>query len=749
MSHIAKFSFGFLLLSIVLPVAAQGGSSGSAPILEEVFVTAQKRAESIQDVPISVQAFDADTLKDAVVHQPIQLGEIVPGLQYSKQTGQANPYIRGIGTQNTAVGDESTVATYVDGVYIMGMQAAATSFNNIDHIEVLKGPQGTLFGRNTTGGLIHIITKDPVHEPVAKLSLDYASYDTVIASVYGSTGVSETVAADLSLYYLDQGEGFGENLVTGEDVSYTEDFVARSKWLIEPSDNARLVLSFDYANTETDVASSRGPIPGSIGIDGILVFQGCLPTGVGPAFCSGAAQALGTGFSGDIQDIQATDRSASKAEQTGASANFRYAFNGFDFVSITAYRDTTVTAYLDQDAVPLPVIDATLDREEEQFSQEIQLVSNGDGVFSWIVGGFYMDAEASYTPFKLRGLGLQLLAPGTTAVDLDVTQELLSYSVFGQGTVQFNEQWSLTGGARWTKDERDISGLTTIVNSGRTIPVPFQGEKDFSKATWRLSLQYELNNAMLYGSYSRGFKSGVYNSVVSSGRLAPAVQPEVVDAYEFGIKSDWFDNRLRANLAAFFYEYEDLQLQFVNAGITILGNATNAEITGAELELQGSVTENLDFRFGLAWLNAEYKDFPGGIISVPIAAGFGPVGGNDTSTTADVSGNKMARAPETTMSVGANYSRPVGDQYVFGANLNWYYNDGFYWFEDNRIKEGSYDILNLQVSFGSADESWRVRLWAKNLTDTEYSIFTNTGQFGDLQAAAPPMVAGVGVDFNF
>jgi iron complex outermembrane recepter protein len=302
---------------------------------------------------------------------------------------------------------------------------------------------------------------------------------------------------------------------------------------------------------------------------------------------------------------------------------------------------------------------------------------------------------------------------------------------------------------RWTSDSRDLDGKTTLSFGPDDVPIPFKEDEDFSEPTWRVALDYNVSDdMMIYASYNRGFKSGVYNTIVSSGVPTPPVDPEIVDAYEVGMKSEWFNSRMRANLAVFYYDYQDIQLQFVNAGATILGNASDAEIYGSELELFGNVTENLSLRFGAAYLDTEYKQYANAPISTPSDAGFGPIGGNVVSF-GDVSGNEMARAPKYTTSFGANYSLAVGDNMMFGASLNWYYNDGFYWFEDNRVKEDAYDVVNAELSLASADERWKVRVWAKNLTDEEYSIFTNTGQFGDLAAFAPPRVVGAGVEYRF
>lgn len=755
--------FNRLLLTTSLAGLGALTSEVALAQVDTITVTAERRDESAQDVPVTLQAFSEETLDKAVITKPIQLEQVTPGLQYSRQTGQVNPYIRGIGTQNTALGDESTVATYVDGVYIANMQAGEASFNNIQRVEVLKGPQGTLFGRNTTGGLIHVITKDPSQEPEFRLSADYGMYENYSVSAYLGGGISENVAADLSVYFHDQQEGFGQNLTTGNDVNFSEELIIRSKWVVDFSERAKLTLTGDYADIRTDLGSSRRPAPGAFGIDGALAFLGCagiasfadIPT-LAPATiqtCTPVAQSFATVAPTDFQDVFTnTPDNTSTAEQWGVSGKLEFDLGPVKVVSITAYRDTEITAGFSQDATQVQLIDAILPREETQFSQELQLFSQTDGPFSWIIGGFFMDMDPTYSPFELAGPGLALLAPGTTSLQLPVSQPLTSYSVFGHGSYDLTDALTFTGGLRWTKDERDLEGQLNLGFAGPpgSLSIPFMDSAEFSKLTWRFSLDYNVtDDALIYAAYSRGFKSGLFNSVVTTGVVAPPVEPEVVDSYEIGIKSNLFDNRVQFNAAGFYYDYQNIQLQQVDAGVTTLRNAATAEVFGVETEILASPTDGLDFRFGFAWLDAEYTSFPGAPLTGPLDLGFGPIGGGISGGTVDASGNRMIRAPEVTLNFGMAYERPVSTKLKIGGSFNWYYNDGFFWEPDNRLEQPSYDILNAEIFIGEADDRWRVRVYGTNLTDSEYFLYANSGQFGDNVAAAPPLVIGGGFDFRF
>ena len=695
----------------------------------------------MQDVPITMQAFGSETLEATGINSTDFLSEIVPNLQATRQLAASTPYLRGVGTQNGATGDESSISLFVDGVYSASALGNDQAFANVERVEVLKGPQGTLFGRNATGGVIHIVTKDPSQEATGEFGLSYGDYDTVKTNLYATGGLSDTVAADISVHYEDQGEGYGRNITTGNEIGVTERTSIRTKWLFTPNDETRITLIGGYNSREGSLGGARAPIPGALGADGGLIFQGCLLGGGDQATCTAAAQTGATMAQSNTQSVAADGDTFIDTEQLYLSAKVEYSLDSFDLVSITGYQDTKVNDFLDQDATPFPVVNATLPRQEDMFSQEFQLLSTGDGPLSWIAGLYYLQFDAAYDGFALTGLGLQALDPTLAGLTLDVSQDLTSYAAFGQINYDLSDRTRLTAGLRYTKDERDVSGVTEFQFGPVASPVPFSGNESWSEPTWRLALDYQATeDVLLFGSYSRGFKSGVFNSVVTSGVLAPPVNPEVLDAYELGFKSDLMDGRVRFNGTVFYYEYTDLQLIAISAGVTRLSNAASAEVKGAEFDLAAAVTDNLELRAAFGLLDSEYENFDC-TVSVPTG-----IGGNTlTPTPEGCNGNTLIRAPELSGNIGLTHTADVGSG-ILTSNLNWYYNDGFFWEPDNRIKEDSYDLLNAEVSWMNANESYRVRVFGNNLTDTEYSIFTTTGELGDLQSMAPPRTWGIGFD---
>jgi len=709
-------------------------------VLEEVFVTAQRRTENLQEVPISVQAFSSDVLRETSMTNTDFLSEIVPNLVASRQIGGSTPFLRGAGTQNSAMGDEANIALYVDDVYMSSMYANDIMFNNIERVEVLKGPQGTLYGRNATGGLIHIVTRTPSRETSGELGLSYGDYEMLRANLYATTGLGDRVAADIAVAYQDQGEGFGDNLTTGQEVNRSEYTALRSKWLFDLGDEARITLIADYQDRENDLAFARAPAEGALGIDGALIFQGCTGTGAPPDVCQAAAIAGATKAPDNFQDNYAGSlENLGVTEQWGISGKIEYAFDGFDLLSITAYRDVEVDDVLDQDAVAFDVVTAPLPREETAFSQEFRLLSNSDGPLSWIAGLYYLDFDADYSPFRLTGLGLPLLAPGLQSLVLPVSQDTESTAVFGEVAYEVSERLRLTGGVRYTNDEREIEGVTMLTFGFGPLDIPFGDDESWDEPTWRLAADFQATeDLMLYASYARGFKSGVYNSVVTTGVLAPPVDPEILDSWEVGVKSTLAEGRVRLNAALFYYDYEDLQLTATSAGIIRLSNAATAEVYGAEFEFLAALTENLEIRAAAGLLDTEYKNFEC-VLSQPTG-----IGGN-AQPTGSCDGNELIRSPEYTGNIGATWSVPTEIGSVM-ASFNWYYNDGFYWEPDNRLEQDSYDLLNAELSWTNRNETLRLRLYGNNLTDSEYSLYGNSGQFGDLVSAAPPRVWGAGID---
>lgn len=700
-------------LSVAFASNAAISSTGG---LEEIVVTAQKRAESLQDVPISISAVTGETLASLGINRSDDLSIVTPNLQQGRQLASATPFLRGVGTKNSSPGDESSVSTYVDGVYYASMISSVASFNNIERVEVLRGPQGTLFGRNATGGLIHIITKDPQQDFQGQASLGYGNYETAEAKLYLTGGLSETVAADLSLYYHDQAEGYGVNQFSGKELQGNRDLSIRSKILFDLSDKSTLLLTLSHAEREDVDGTGRQPAPGTVAIDGTSTYTG------------------------DWHDVISNVEPGIEADQQVISAIYTRQFDGLEFISTSAYlRDDSIT-HFDQDASATPLMNIVLDFENRQFTQEFQLASTNDDALSWVAGAYFIRAESEMNPTRFIQTSTDVINETTTT----------SYALYAQGDYSFTEQTIFTAGLRWTNDKRELDGFSRGFTNGSWGPFTFQAgqvfippfsvDETFKELTWRLALTHHFSDNMMgYVSYNRGFKSGVFNTFIPFGPSS-AIEPEILDAYEIGFKGDFFNDRLRINGSVFFYDFTDMQLQLVQSGRTVLLNAAESEIFGSELESIFVVNDDLDVKLALSLLDSEYTKFDDGPILTPA-----PSGGNVLSS-GDLSGNELIRAPDLTYSLAINYHKDTSIG-MLNTTLIYYYNDGFFWEPDNRFQQDDYDVLSTEISLENGGITYS--FYGRNLLDSEYAYYSVSQNFGDLIGAAPPRTYGFAVTYAF
>ncbi len=718
------YNFARLFLPLlvgVLMFCSQTASAQFSATLEEIIVTAEKREESVQDVPITISAFSANEIEQFGVATTRDLGIITPGLQMGQQVGASTPYLRGVGGQNGAVGDEASISTYVDGIYLPGLINAIRGFNNIERIEVLKGPQGTLFGRNTTGGVIHIITKQPTQEKQLKLGMHAGNYETYGGQLYASTGVSENVAIDLSIAAQRQEEGFGTNIALQEDVGFDEYTQVRTKLLYEPSDRTAVKLSLSWDDSDTDLGLNRSCFPNTV--------------------CAGTP-----GIDGDYQDVNTGIRPEISNRAVLFSAQIEHSLSAFDFFSITSYKDGESDQSWAQDNTPPALISVRAPQSIETFSQEFRLHSQADDSrFNWILGAFYWNDSSSYDRFSLSGPLIQSSLSGSglpgdeIAFNPDVETE--SIALFGQGTYDFSDSTSLILGARWTSDDRSISGGATL---GTAVSTTYDEAETFEEPTWRLAIEHDWSDdMMLFATYNRGFKSGVFNTVVSSGTPQPPIDPEILDAFEVGMKGDFLDDRLRLNVSAFLYQYENIQISRIEGGVSVLVNAAEGDVKGIEIEGEALLTDALRLRYGVSLLDATYESFPDCVIFVPIMGlpGFG------AATATDCTGNDMLRSPDTMAFLSATQNFPISSGNI-SASVTASYNSGFFWDPGNLVEEPSYTIVNAELAWTSSDEKYRLRLYGRNLLDEDYSAFSNVSSIGDGFSASPPLTFGIAAEVS-
>ena len=364
-----------------MSVAAFVSSTVSAQALEEVFVTAQKRDENIQTVPLAISAITSDSAASSGVRTTADIGMAVPGITVTTQSTALMFYIRGIGTVGGQAGQESAIATFVDGVYQPSLTGAMLTLNNVERIEVLKGPQGTIYGRNATGGAINVITQTPSFDTHFKAEAGYGNLDSSTVNFYATSKLFDHVAGDIAFAYARQGEGFGKDVTTGKDVNKQDkDVAVRTKLLWEPSDDTRIILSGDYSESN-----------GSMGMS----FRG-LPS-------TSAMMTGQKGFPHGYYDTQGNVQPYLSIRSSGGSARIEQDLNFAQFTSITAYRKLDNFQDGDLDAGPLQLIEFPLTEKNSQFTQEFQLASDSGSV-NWIAGLYYLGSTAKYDPYNLLGL---------------------------------------------------------------------------------------------------------------------------------------------------------------------------------------------------------------------------------------------------------------------------------------------------------------------------------------------------------
>jgi iron complex outermembrane receptor protein len=706
-------SLSTILVAILL--MASNGVYAQSTALEEIIVTAEKREQSLQSVPLSVSALSAENLESSGFTSVSDLPMAIPGLTYSENGTVASPRIRGVGTQNVQAGNENAVATYVDGVYIASSAAQVLSFNNIEQVAVLRGPQGTLFGRNATGGLIQIKTRDPLDELEGRASFTYGNLDTIGANLYVTGGLSANLAADLAVYFSDQGEGFGTNLANGQDVNASETLSLRSKWLLGLGDNTDIRLILDYTDASSDNSAFR-PVSGSLPVTGVP-------------------------FTGDDFDVDTDVQPRASVEQWGASLDLRHAFSNMEFTSITSYRESQWDVDLDVDILPAPFIGVFAESPDEQFTQEFQLQSSADGVLSWTVGLFYLEATGAFEPVVFDGSALlDFIITANTSINTE------SIAAYAQGTYYFTDNTALTVGLRQTSETKHFTGNQSVFvpSFSLTIPSPQVNDKTEDDAfTWRVALEHQLSDDIfVYASLNTGFKSGGYD--VGNGAQALPFEPEELNALEIGMKSEWFDRRLRVNTTVFYYDYENVQLSTFSNGGPLITNGDEAEIMGLEIEATALLSERLTITSNLAVLDSEFGDF---FIEPTIALSAGGVG---TGPSESAKGKALPFSPDWTGGLAIDYRVPVGAGSLL-MTADYFYSDGWFAAEDNRLQQESYSLTNVSLTwYPNQAENINVRAWGRNLGDTDYAMqMSSQVGFADFVSMAPGRTYGVTLNYDF
>ena len=689
-----------------------------------IVVTAQRREEALQDVPIAITAVTARTLKENALTSTDQLSAITPGVGMYHSSSGAQPFIRGVGNTTSAPGNEAPVAIYVDGVYMPATSSALFKFNNISQIDIAKGPQGTLFGRNATGGVVNITTRTPQHEPSVDMDVGYATYKTISANFYGTTGLSNDLAMDLAVSYSDQQDGWGKNLFDGSDLYLDHSFGVRSKLLWEPSDTLKITLSGDFMKGRHDSGLTFSAYPETR-------VDKSLPTG---------------GFYDTNSNIPYYLRN----KGWGGSLRIEKDIDWAVITSISGYRETRDRGLENQAGIGTSNARYfILNTAQKSFTQEVNIQSARQSRISWIAGLFYFNDKSRYDPLGL--LGATFGVGPEDGLLLYPVQDTQSYAAYAQATFPLiGDHTNLTLGARYTEDRRqvDVTAFRTSNSMADRTELPLPLDPDLRKAnsgqpTWRIALDHKITpDVMVYASYNRGFKSGNFNLTSPTD---PSTKPQTVDAYEVGLKSEFLDRAVTFNAAAYYYDFKDLQVRIVGANsVPIMTNAAAARYYGLDAQLLVRPSRGLQFNLDVAAVDAKYTKF-----GPTTYIGLNPDGSVGGGFIGDPTGNRMPVAEPITVTVGGRYAIPTSiGEFVLNASAA--FHDDYYFDTQNAVRQPPRTMVNASLNWTSVNGRWGVRLWAQNLLDEKYAVIAGRqANIATVYSAAPPLTAGGSVSVHF
>jgi iron complex outermembrane receptor protein len=765
--HVESKSKGFLagmaagMLSIFgSPDAA--GQETAAPrrtVLEEVIVTAQKREESSQDIGIAMSVLDSARLTSSDVKSIVDVQFLAPSMQVGESFGFAQIMIRGVGTDNPFAGGDPSVAMHIDGVVTGQSSAQFGSLFDIDRIEVLRGPQGTLYGRNTTGGSVNVITKKPTAETEGYARLTLGDYDLV--QFDGAVGgpFSERFQGRVAVRSIER-DGYGENIATGSDIDDASQLSGRGQllWLITDSMDLRLAVEH-HEEDDTNYmpkfrAASYDPAP-------LPALEPQPTTGVRAS---------------DPRDLNSNVNLQNDRDQNSYTLEYNWKIS--DSLSLTSLTNQ-------QDFEKIPQADFDMTAEDfyiwsesfdvDQFSQELRLNFDVERVRG-VVGLYYYTEEMASDNRLDIPLVPQIVAdtvPGLSGCGFDDnvsdqiigapvedlcfvfrgTAEAEAYALYANAAIDLTNSLTLNLGARYSDETRE--GDTDYWTAPGAPVLTFADERSFDDVSPSVRLEYRTSeDVLLYGSFAQGFKSGIF----LSGQMSPVLEPENVDAWELGMKGLFLDRRLQFNTAAFYYDYTDLQQgRSVPAGTSgftlVYENAAAAEIKGIEAEFAWLATESFRLDGSVTYLDAVFDDY---VTTDPFDTVYQQLGiiPPDVDLSQQLAGNRMVQSPEWSGTLGATLNFALTDGgWSASTTVSASYKDKVYFsqFNHDALSQDSVTILNANMLFTSPNENWTVNAWGKNLTDETVYVGTFILNSSRTNAGflAPPRTWGVTFGYRF
>jgi iron complex outermembrane receptor protein len=689
--------------------------------MEEVVVTAQKRRENVQRVPIAVSVVTEKNLEAQHITTTEDLPALLPGLKVGNSAGSGLVYLRGIGQNSGAPGVVNPISTYLDGIYIGIARLGLFDLPAVSQIALLRGPQGSLFGRNASGGIIQVATKDPSSKPGGSAQIGYGNFGTVNGAFYATGSLSDTVAANISFKGRQQSEGEIKNVYTGTDLLKERSYSGQSKIRWTPNEDTTVLLNAAWLSSRDLRGVVNGPLPGYTANDGVTTYLG-------------------------EDKVRLRYDPHSKVDTELLSMKITYDL-GWAEVSNLLHGLQSKTLFQDLQGSGTAGRPNPNNQPDQHITSPTKIVANGDdlqisspntGPLRWIAGLSY-EKEKTDSTFSVYA-DEALIANTIGHVISDALAE------FAQATYAIVPSTRVTAGLRYTTDKLTFNGVNTV--NGQTSAGLVQSTT-YRQMTWRAAVDHDLTkDIMLYAAANRGFKAGQYNITSVTN---PPVKPEVVDGYEAGFKSTLFD-RLRLNTAFFVQKSSNIQLRSNQAGNVILFNAAKAKTAGVDLDFDAALSEQWSLKGGFEWLpTAKYTSFPNASATIPSPVSVIPanckgtpsaVNGGTINVVCDLTGYRMIFAAKMSATLGVQYTFRafggkteinVGDAYSTRYNI-----------DPNALTYvDPQHVLNASVVWTAPGDKWNARLWGTNLTDAK------TGLRGFAYIPGPPLRFGLEVGMNF
>jgi iron complex outermembrane receptor protein len=718
------------ILVAASPVLAQTAAVNPADTVEDIVVTATRSSVSLSKVAASVTAISADQIGAGGIKDIGSLALAVPNLSVGDQFGVNRTFIRGIGLTSIDLGADGAVAFLQDGVLIARPAAQLTGFYDIERVEVLRGPQGTLYGRGATAGAINLITKKPTEELSGYARATYGNYNAVtLEGGVGGALVGDKILARVSGKY-DRRDGYGKNLFTGADVDNRDAYAIRGSLLFKASDDVDLLISADHFNESDNNYAFHyfGPTVAPENALGSILGGDTIIT-----------RAAKLGIPVNYRDIYSDQEALNRRHGTSVTGTLEWRPGDWNIKSITGYRDFTRFNRDDLDASNVWMFGQNnYDEKSTSFSQEFIGTLKGEKFDLLLGASYFHETLDGSVRVPLVNLGLLFGLPADTFNGQNYLQSgtvtINAYGVYAQGSYSVTDKLKLTAGARYSYEKR--RGVGSFEFLGVT---PTDKEKGWGAVTPTFSINYQANDqTLLYASVTRGFKSGVINV----GSKNDVIDPEYAWGYEAGIKTSGLDGHVAGSLAAFYIDYSDLQVGFVGAdSVVTTVNAASARNYGLELEVRTKPAANWNFDFFGTYLNAKYKDF----VTGDYRQGFKLV---------NLAGNRLSNAPEFSFRASTDYTIPIGDASInLRADLNWQDRVYFTEFNNADATQAAFTTINAGIKYTSANGMWSVDAWGRNLTN-EFIVSNNiitAPLYSSVRVGsmAPPRTYGVTLGLNF